>query len=219
MTTFHLIDRKEWAREPYFAHYSETSACAFGMTANLDVTLLLRRLRERKVKLYPAFLYMTMRSVHIDTAFRTSFDGSGRLGYWERMEPVYTIFHPEDRTFSAIWTPFENDFARFHASYEEDRERYGGAKGLFTKPNVPANVISISSIPWTSFTSFQLQLYNKGDYLLPIVTGVKWFASGERTLLPVSLQVHHAVCDGYHASLFLNEMQRLADTADDWLDG
>jgi len=35
--------------------------------------------------------------------------------------------------------------------------------------------------------------------------------------LPVSLQIHHAVCDGYHASVFMNDLQRLADESADWL--
>ncbi|MEB2301160.1 chloramphenicol acetyltransferase [Lysinibacillus xylanilyticus] len=29
--------------------------------------------------------------------------------------------------------------------------------------------------------------------------------------LPVSLQMHHAVCDGYHAGLFMNYLQSYAD--------
>ncbi|NGP57356.1 hypothetical protein FLT15_02850 [Paenibacillus thiaminolyticus] len=31
-----------------------------------------------------------------------------------------------------------------------------------------------------------------------------------QTRLPVSLQMHHTVCDGSHASVFLNELEGLA---------
>jgi len=34
---------------------------------------------------------------------------------------------------------------------------------------------------------------------------------GNAIFLPVSLQVHHAVCDGYHAGLFMNYLQSFAD--------
>ncbi|MBB6674686.1 CatA-like O-acetyltransferase [Cohnella nanjingensis] len=215
---FQLIDRARWNREPYFMHYMQQSKCTFSMTANLNATTLLERLRARNMKLYPAFLYMIVRTAHGDPAFRTSFDDQGRLGYWDRLMPCYTIFHPEDRTFSATWTAFDDDFALFHANYVRDQERFGSAKGLWARPDMPANAISISSIPWTSFTGFHLQLYNEGEYLLPIVTGGKYFEDGRNTWLPVSLQVHHAVCDGYHASLFMNGLQQLADTCEDWLD-
>jgi chloramphenicol O-acetyltransferase type A len=31
------------------------------------------------------------------------------------------------------------------------------------------------------------------------------------------LQIHHAVCDGYHASVFMNDLQRMADESADWI--
>ncbi|EGQ5993418.1 type A chloramphenicol O-acetyltransferase, partial [Enterococcus faecalis] len=32
-----------------------------------------------------------------------------------------------------------------------------------------------------------------------------------------SLQVHHAVCDGYHASLFMSEFQNMVDSVNEWI--
>jgi chloramphenicol O-acetyltransferase type A len=36
-------------------------------------------------------------------------------------------------------------------------------------------------------------------------------------MLPFSLQVHHAVCDGYHASRFIEDLQELVNTCNEWL--
>lgn len=53
-------------------------------------------------------------------------------------------------------------------------------------------------LPWTSFTSFHLQVAGAGRHLLPIFTmGRAEEKDGVRTL-PPAIQVHHAVCDGYH---------------------
>ncbi len=41
------------------------------------------------------------------------------------------------------------------------------------KENIPPNVFPISSIPWTSFTGFNIN--NDADYLLPIITCGKYF--------------------------------------------
>lgn len=96
-------------------------------------------------------------------------------------------------------------------------EQYRDTKGLFVKENPPPNTFPISMIPWASFSGFNLNIVNEADYLLPIITGGKYTEQGGRVLLPVSLQVHHAVCDGYHASMFFKELQSLADSFEDWL--
>lgn len=59
--------------------------------------------------------------------------------------------------------------------------------------------------------SFNLNLAKGHAYTLPIFTLGKFFLEGERTLLPVALQVHHGVCDGFHTCRFLNELQALLD--------
>lgn len=63
-------------------------------------------------------------------------------------------------------------------------------------------------IPWMTFTSFNLNIFGDGKYLLPIFTMGKAFIREEKTYLPLSIQVHHAVCDGYHVSRFVDTLQR-----------
>lgn len=79
-----------------------------------------------------------------------------------------------------------------------------------TKSNIPENSFPISSIPWVSFTGFNLNINNVSDYLLPIITGGKYFTQEHKTLLPISLQVHHA-------SRFIEELQQIANNCNDWL--
>ncbi|MBN3376815.1 type A chloramphenicol O-acetyltransferase, partial [Clostridium botulinum] len=45
----------------------------------------------------------------------------------------------------------------------------------------------------------------------------KYFAQSAKDLIPVSLQMHHAVCDGYHVTRFLNELQSMAHNFKEWL--
>lgn len=213
---FYRIDMKHWDRREHFSHYMNEGKCSYSITANLNVTTLLDRIRNKDVKLYPVFIYMVSRVVNSHPEFRTTFNDHGQLGYWDQMVPNYTIFHKDDKTFSALWTKYSNDFSIFYKNYQCDMKQFGDEKGLWIKGNLPTNTFSISSIPWVSFSSFNLNLYN-GDYLLPVITCGKYFADGKEILLPVSLQVHHAVCDGYHVGLFVNDLQKLADSCKDWL--
>ena len=42
---------------------------------------------------------------------------------------------------------------------------------------------------------------------LPIFTMGKYFERDGRRMLPLSIQVHHAVCDGYHVGVFVDKLQ------------
>ncbi|MGG2933002.1 type A chloramphenicol O-acetyltransferase [Bacillus pacificus] len=213
---FHVIDREKWNREQYFEHYLKLK-CTFSMTVHVDITRLLKELHQKGIKFYPVFIYLISKVVNNHKEFRTSFNEEGALGYWEEMIPSYTIFHKDDKSFSSIWTDYSSDFHIFYRNYEEDMRLYTNVHGLFTKENIPPNVFPISSIPWASFTGFNLNINNDGDFLLPIITCGKYFNEENKVMLPVSLQVHHSVCDGYHASRFIEDLQELSNSCNEWL--
>ncbi|MVO99955.1 type A chloramphenicol O-acetyltransferase [Paenibacillus lutrae] len=206
-----------WSRKPYFDHYLNNVRCTYSMTANIDITKLLIELKNKGIKLYPALIHMITTVVNRHSEFRKCFDSEGRLGYWDSVSPSFTIFHDEDKTFSSIWTPYDEDFNEFYSRYLDDMEKYGKVKQFAPKTNEPPNTFPISSIPWVSFTGFNLNVYNEGTYLLPIFTMGKYFQQDEKILLPLSGQFHHAVCDGYHAGVLYNELQLRADICKKWL--
>ncbi|MFD0714613.1 type A chloramphenicol O-acetyltransferase [Paenibacillus sp. GCM10027626] len=214
---FTRIDLEHWDRKPYFEHYLQQARCTFSMTATVDITLLKNELGQRKQKLYPALIYMLATIVNRHREFRTCFDPNGQLGYWDAMSPSFTTFHADDRSFSSIWTAYSPSFSQFYHDFIIDLEQYGGIKQLLAKPDEPPNTFPISCIPWVNFTSFNLNIYSDGSYLTPIFTYGKYASQGGRIQLPLSLLLHHAVCDGYHAGLLYEEMQTLADECAEWL--
>ena len=66
-------------------------------------------------------------------------------------------------------------------------------------------------IPWASFTGFNLNLQRGYDYPPPIFTMGRFQEGGGRTKLPLAVQVHHAVCDGFHLSRLVDDIQALID--------
>ncbi|WP_260288525.1 type A chloramphenicol O-acetyltransferase [Peribacillus aracenensis] len=213
---FNIIDRENWYRKEYFEHYLQQQT-TFSITNEINITVLMKNLKKKNYKLYPAFIFMVTNIVNSHREFKTSFNPEGNLGYWSEILPSYTIFDKKTYTFSSIWSPNVSRFSEFHSQYEKDVEEYNGTGSLFPKTPVPDNNIPISMIPWSSFTAFNLNINNGGDFLLPIITGGKYSQTKDEWFLPVSLQIHHAVCDGYHASVFMNDLQRFADESADWI--
>ncbi|MCT8975160.1 type A chloramphenicol O-acetyltransferase [Clostridium sp. CX1] len=214
---FNLIDIEHWTRKPYFEHYLNSVRCTYSMTANIEITNLLHDIKLKKLKLYPTLIYIIATVVNNHKEFRTCFDENGNLGYWDSMSPSYTIFHKDNETFSSIWTEYDENFPCFYSKYFDDIKNYGDIMRFTPKLNEPANTFPISCIPWVSFTGFNLNIYNDGRYLVPIFTIGKYFEQNNKIFIPMSIQVHHAVCDGYYTSRFINEVQELAVNSQTWL--
>ena len=136
-------------------------------------------------------------------------DEQGRPGIWNYVSPVYAVFHDEDKTFSALYSEYTDDKDVLYRRIAGNMDRHRNSRGLFPE-SIPLNSFNTSCLPWIDFTGFSLHLY--GDsYLLPIITWGKYFQQGERTLLPLSVQIHHAAADGYHVSLFFEKLQKEVD--------
>ena len=204
---FKLIDTSSWKRKPYFDHYFNQIRCTYSITVNIDITNVLSFKDRNKVKLYPLLIYVISKAVNKYEEFRTAINDRGEIGVWETLSPCYTVFHKDSESFSNIWTEWNDDLNLFLSNFEQDSKRFGQIDRIDAKPNTPANVFPISSLPWTTFTGFNLNIFADGTYLLPIFTYGKYFKDGNRYLIPLSIQVHHAVCDGFHVSRLINEIQ------------
>ena len=205
---FKPIDTNSWKRKPYFDHYFNQIRCTYSITVNIDITNVLSFKDRNKVKLYPLLINVISKAVNKYEEFRTAINDRGEIGVWETLSPCYTVFHKDSESFSNIWTEWNDDLNLFLSNFEQDSKQFGQIDRIDAKPNTPANVFPISSLPWTTFTGFNLNIFADGTYLLPIFTYGKYFKDGNRYLIPLSIQVHHAVCDGFHVSRLINEIQQ-----------
>lgn len=204
---FERIQLDGWARREHFEHYRSQVPCTYSMTTKLDITALV----EAKVRLYPAMLYLLTRAVNRFPEFRMDFDSEGKLGVYGEMHPCYTIFHRDSETFTNLWTEHTEDYQVFCRAYERDLEQFSGNKSMMAKPGVPANTFPVSMIPWESFDGFNLNLEKGYSYLLLILTMGRYAENNGRYLLPLSIQVNHAVCDGFHVCRFVSALREMID--------
>lgn len=204
---FRIINKEDWNRKEYFEHYFSEIPCTYSMTVKLDIT----KIKNLNQKLYPSMLYFITKVVNKHSEFRTAFDINGQLGIFDEMIPCYTIFHKDTENFSNIWTDYDDDYNTFSKSYEKDMKMFSSVKGMIGKPDIPDNNFPVSMIPWRTFEGFNLNLQKGYNYLLPIFTIGKYYKENDRYMVPLAIQVHHAVCDGFHVSRFINELQELIE--------
>lgn len=210
------IQMEQWARKEHYDHYKNKVRCSYSITIDIDITNLLIRLKERELKAYPAHIFMLSTVVNQLPEFRMTVNDEQRLGYWEVIDPVYTVLNSDTKTFSAIWTKHTRCFNTFHRAYLQDTAHYANGK-LFPQEHVQPNTFTISSVPWLDFSAFNINVFSDGNYLLPIFTIGKYKEANSRIKMPLAIQCHHAVCDGYHVGKFVEILQQMATDCDEWL--
>ena len=210
---FNVVDLADWKRK----HYMNAVRCTYSVTFDIDVEELAKNIKSLGLKAYPVQIYMLSRVVNEFQEFRMAIDSHGRLGWWDITNPSYAIFNKATETFSSVYTPFNQDFRTFYDSCISDIEAYGDSDVLFPQSEVPENVFTISSLPWIRFTGFNLNVSGEGTYLPPIFTIGRYGEQIGKKYMPLAVQVHHAVCDGYHVGKFAEALQNMATDSKNWL--
>ena len=206
---FKKIDINNWDRKEYYDWFTTKNCCKISMTTNIDVTNLVKQIKGKNLRYYPVFIYMISRIVNEYSECRMNYDKNGDLGIYDEIYPRYPIFHESDKKISLLWTEYSNDFRIFYDRVIRDMATYGEKRSVTAKGNFPDNCYDISSLPWSSFTSFTCQSTNDSLWLSPLVMIGRFFEDNGKLLMPIALSVHHAVCDGYHVSRFFENLQDL----------
>lgn len=208
------IDLSTWDRSYYYDYFMKPEnfmRCRVGMTANIDITNLIFTIKKKGLRCYPTFTYLVSRVINGHDCFKYA-HYEGDLVLWDKLHVRYPMFNEDSKTVTSIWLEYYENFKIFYDKALGDIKKYGGMKDMYAKENFPPNFYDITSIPWVSFTDFQIDMYGTdGSWLLPFVAVGKFFHQDDKVLMPVALKVHHATCDGYHMGLFYNELQHLAD--------
>ena len=204
---YKTIDPETWPRREHFQYYTEKLKVNYSMTARLDVTRLRDECNRKQYHFYSAFVWCASNVVNQMECTRMMRDEEGHPGIWETIHPNYTIFHPEDHTFSDCWTCYDPEFEKFYDAMRKDIADAAKVRGIKAKEGQPMNFFCISCIPWLDYTGYATTTSGDRVALFPIITFGKYEKRDGSYTLPLTLTIAHAAMDGWHTSEFFRRMQ------------
>lgn len=211
---FRRIDMDTWPRRSHYENYRDQIPCVFSVTVRLDVTRLLSFAHQSGCHFYGCMIYAISKTVNEMDEMRMFMLPDGNPAVYDVRHPVFTIFHPENETFSDLWTEYDPEFETFYKEFERVRNEYSTPEhyGIKGRPGQPENFFCISCAPWLDFTSVSTVTPGGKPQLFPIIDFGKYTRSAEgKMTMPVSMTIGHAVADGYHAGKFFRKLQENMD--------
>jgi len=203
------IDTETWSRRQLFNLFKEYDNPSFNICAEVDATRLLDFTRSRKLSLFVTYHFLSTKTANEIEPFRYRLRGE-RVLVHERID-AGAILLLEDESFTFVYFDFEEDFGAFHEKATAIVERARVEPPPLDAREDRDDLIYHSVIPWVSFTSISHARDSRRQNGIPKIAFGKYRDVGGRVLMPVSVEVHHALMDGLHVGHYFERLQSYFD--------
>jgi len=201
------IDMQNWRRREHFDFFYRMDYPQYNICADIDITRFLLFTREKKLSFYYSMIYAVTRIVNDCQNFKYRIH-DGKVVLHNMIHPSFTQMdnNTEEDLFKMLTTDFNYDISLFVKEAEDECERQ---EGYFDSPKLVGrdDLIYITCIPWISFTHISHTISLKRDDAVPRISWGKYYTREGRILLPFSVQVHHALVDGFHVGQYITRLQ------------
>jgi len=203
------LDVSRWARRELFEFFVGFDKPYFNICTQLDVTNFLARLHNRPdVSVSLAYHYFALRAANEIEPFRYRLR-QGKVFVHDVIHGGTTVMMPGEN-FTLAYFDYDANFETFITGAQRAVNDVLSGDGAF-KPDPSDDRIHFTTVPWFSFTSFShARNWGREDSIPKIAFG-KFVRENQRTLLPFSVEVHHALMDGLHVGRYVSLMEELLD--------
>ncbi len=198
-----IIDINHWNRKQHYEHFSAMKDPFFGVTVSFDVTKAYQFSKEKKISFFGRYLHDCMKAINEVDALKLRVENENVIKY-EIIHASPTIMR-ENKTFGFTFIKFNEDLSVFLENLEIEKKRVLNSEKLYPPIN-SSDCIHCSALPWFSFTGQKEPVSGLMDSVPKLAFG-KAISQNESLIMNVSINVNHALADGYDVGLFVKKYQ------------
>lgn len=203
-----VIPISDGPRAKHFAFFNALDYPHFNVCAMVNVGLLVPYCKAEGLSFFRTVLYLASKVANEIPEFRQRIRGELVVEH-ESVHPSYTSM-TEQGVFSFTDVQFVPDRQQFFANCQAQEAKVKQEASLEDDAERD-DYLFVSSLPWIHFTSFQHPVHFSDVDSVPRLTWGKYEKNGKRLDLPFSVQVHHALADGWHVGEFFRLLQEAFD--------
>lgn len=209
------LDLSTWPRLETYRFFRHFDKPYFNICVQLNVSGLVDLCKRTQVRAFLAYHYLTLRAANEIPEFHYRIRADKVL-----IHPILhggsTILMPNE-TFSFVYFDYRDDFVEFATRTSNAMDKVRTGKGNFEPRDDHDGLIHYTTLPWISFTSFSHARNWGRDDSVPKIAFGRFHKLQDQTLLPMSVEVHHALMDGYHVGKFVSRVEEMLATPQTYL--
>ncbi|MCW8091502.1 chloramphenicol acetyltransferase [Alteromonas sp. ASW11-130] len=206
--SFTELNLDTWDRKAHFHFFKTYEEPFFGVSVDIDCTLAFQSAKRAGVSFFLVYLHKALIAANNVEPFRYRIVDDKVIVH-NKVNAASTINRPNG-TFGFSNIEFQKSFDQFEKDAQVAIEQVRNSHDL-NPSGASDNVIHFSALPWIKFTSVShARNFSLPDSCPKISIGRVTDIDGKK-IMPFSVHVHHALMDGYHVGLFIDEFQQLMD--------
>lgn len=198
------IDINTWNRKQHYEHFRKLKDPYFGVVIPFNVTKAYQFSKENKISFFAKYLHDCMRTINSIENLKYRIEENKVVAY-DAIHASSTILR-DDNTFGFSFIDYHEDLNVFIENIEYEKERIKNSTDLFPPKN-GLNCIHCSAMPWLNFSGHKEPVSGTLDSV-PKVAFSKMSKQNSELIMNVSINVNHALVDGYHVGLFSDKFQK-----------
>lgn len=206
------IDLDKYKRRNMFIAFKDREIPYFSTTSNVEITNLKKYIDGNNCGFFLAISFLISKAINLIPELRHRII-NGELYEFDKVDPGYTVLL-SDETFSFC------DSCHFDKFNEYSKYAAMRINEIKNNPDQTTeekhHMFFITNIPWFSFTSI-VHPYSKQYGSLPVVAVGRYFEQDKKLILPVGIQVHHGLVDGFHVGKFYTLLSEMCYSPSIWL--
>lgn len=206
MEKYELIDMQKFDRADYF-YYFMSVGTTIEFTAKVDVTKVIERCKNDTFNFQAVMLFQLSKAINTIDNFKYDVINN-KLIKWNKIVPTFSSMNKDSKLFFTLYADMQENCEDYNDEYQKTVDNYKNATTIVPQGKLPENVFNVSCIPWLHFEHFSSNSKTMESNIVKMITFGKYDKKDERFILPVTIQVSHAIADGYHVALFFENLQK-----------
>lgn len=204
-------------RKKHFDFFRAMDQPHFNLVANVDITAFVALIKAHQLPFTPHLVFLLSKAANDIRAFRWRIRGEEVVEHVS-VQPSFTVptevsevfsfctvdYHPEARVF------IERAISTIHRmKTEPDFEDEPGRD----------DYLFMSAIPWVSFTGLSHAMHYSPADSVPRISWGKYFEQGDKLMMPLAVQAHHATVDGRDMGHYFQLVEQLLTDCEQLFEG
>lgn len=203
------IDMETWGRRDQYNYFSKMQYPYWALTCELDVTSARRFMTDCAIPSYVGMIYLVTKAANSvpELMLRIVDDV---VYACDVVHPSFTVLNSRGQL-NFCTARYIGDPNAFIVRTREAMDQVKNAQESSLE-STRQDVLYLSCLPWVHFTSVSHPMSFSPPDAIPRIVWGRFEPRDDRTLLAVSLQVHHGLADGAHVSQFMQALSALCAT-------
>ncbi len=196
-------------RQKHFDFFKSMNHPHFNITAPVNIDGLLKACKQKGLSTHLAIVYIISRAANDIPQFRWRIRGEEVVEH-DSVQPSFTVPTKVSDVFSFCTVDFDIDPDIFLERAGEIRKQMENDPS-FEDEDGRDDYLFLSSFPWVAFTGYQHAMQYHPHDSVPRISWGKIHEVNGKMIMPLSVQVHHAIVDGSQVGLYFDKIEKLSN--------